>query len=139
MPTRKLRRRRQTDRRHEYEYVLVDEEGREVEVVGDDNGGAPASVAKETRKNAPVRAGAREIPPPSWRRVGKRALIFAPLMFLTVYFLAGDELNTQEKVMQTIFLLAIFLPFSYALDAITYRTWKRRAEREAAGGPKRKR
>ena len=140
MPTRKQRRRRQKGRRHEYEYVYVDEEGREVEVAPEENGAAPKSArAASAPKGARSRGATREIPPPSWRRVLKRGLIFAPLMFITVHFLAGDDLDTGQKLAQTAFLLLIFLPFSYVLDSMTHRMYRRRIEREAGGGASKKR
>lgn len=130
MPSRKQRRRQAKERRHEYEYVYVDEEGRELEV-------DPAEV--EERRNGkakrpePARAsgrGGRTVQPPSWNRVGKRALIFAPLMFVTVMLLGGDELGTTGIVAQTLVLLAIFLPFSYFMDSLTYRAYQRRLNRD---------
>jgi hypothetical protein len=140
MPTRKQRRRREKGRRHEYEYVYVDEDGREVEVAPEENGAAPkAARTAAPQKSGRGRAGMREIPPPSWRRVLKRGLIFAPLMFLTVHFLAGNELDTAQELAQTAFLLLIFLPFSYALDSMTHRMYRRRVEREASGAAPKKR
>jgi hypothetical protein len=140
MPTRKQRRRREKGRRHEYEYVYVDDEGREVEIAPEENGSAPkATRAASAQKGARTRAGTREIPPPSWRRVLKRGLIFAPLMFVTVHFLAGNDLNTMQKLAQTAFLLLIFLPFSYVLDSMTHRMYRRRVERDAGGTATKKR
>ena len=122
MPTRKQRRRRAKERRHDYEYVYVDEEGREVEVDEQD-----PKAPKSKNSRAPVRGrGGRKIDPPSWTRVGKRALIFAPLMFLTIRFLGKGE-PLQASVLQTIFLLLVFLPFSYVMDSFLYRTYQRRA------------
>jgi hypothetical protein len=123
MPSRKQRKRRAKDRRHEWEYVYVDEAGEEVEVEDE-----PIS---QNGKRSPQRAktkssGQREVQPPSWRKVGKRGLLFAPLMFLTVTFLSGDLTMTQRLV-NTAFLLAFFLPFSYAMDALMYRMYKKRA------------
>ncbi len=130
MPSRKQRRRRQKDRRHDWEYVYVDDAGHEVEVP-DDDGERPISrngkrTAQPSRKSNT--GGMREVPPPSWRRVGKRGLIFAPLMFLTVTFLSGN-LTTEQRVVNTVFLLAFFLPFSYAIDALMYRMYKKRTAR----------
>ena len=68
----------------------------------------------------------REVQPPSWRRVGKRGLIFAPLMFLTVTFLSGN-LTVAQRLVNTVFLLAFFLPFSYAIDALMYRMYRKRS------------
>jgi hypothetical protein len=126
MPSRKQRRRQAKERRHEYEYVYVDDEGREVEL-------DPGEM--EERRNGkaarPERAasGGRTVQPPSWNRVGRRALIFAPLMFLTVYLLGRNDLSATQMVVQTLVLLAIFLPFSYFMDSITYRAYQRRLNR----------
>jgi hypothetical protein len=126
MPTRKQRRRRAKERRHEYEYVYVDEEGREVDVEGDE-------VEEKSRRNGraprPVTRGGRVIEPPSWSRIGKRGLLFAPLMFLTITLIdRGTSLSV--RLINTLMLLAFFLPFSYLMDRMLYRASVRRAERE---------
>ena len=120
MPTRKQRRRRAKERRHEYEYVYVDEEGREVDVEADE-GKAPE---RKDKRPASGRGG-RVIEPPSWSKVGKRALIFGPLMFITIRLLERGE-PIAASLFRTIFLLLIFLPFSYVMDAVMYRTYRRR-------------
>ena len=124
MPSRKQRKRRAKDRRHEWEYVYVDETGEEVEAPEDE----PISQngKRLPQRTKPKASGQREVQPPSWRKVGKRGLLFAPLMFLTVTFLSGDLTMTQRLV-NTAFLLAFFLPFSYAMDALMYRLYKKRA------------
>jgi hypothetical protein len=126
MPSRKQRRRRQKDRRHEWEYVYVDDAGREVEAPDEES---PISRNGKRAAQQPRKAkasGMREVQPPSWRRVGKRGLIFAPLMFLTVTFLSGN-LTVAQRLVNTVFLLAFFLPFSYAMDALMYRMYKKRS------------
>jgi hypothetical protein len=122
MPTRKQRRRRAKDRRHEYEFVYVDEEGREVEVA------EAAEKRKQAEKRPPpkTRTG-RVIEPPSWSRVGRRALIFAPLMFLTIRLLERDE-SIGSSIGRTAFLLALFLPFSYVMDSMLHRSHVRRTQ-----------
>jgi hypothetical protein len=124
MPSRKQRRRRAKERRHEWEEVWVDEEGNEIDPPPEDDQG-PSSNAK--RASAPTRqqSGRRNVQPPSWRRVGKRGLIFAPLMFLTVSFLSSN-LTIAQRIANTVFLLAFFLPFSYAMDAFMYRMFVKR-------------
>ncbi|HET8872772.1 MAG TPA: hypothetical protein VFM83_03735 [Gaiellaceae bacterium] len=125
MPSRKQRRRRAKERRHEWEDVWVDEEGNEVEPPAE--GDIQSRNGKRTTAPAKRQAsGRRVVQPPSWTRVGKRALIFAPLMFLTVSFLSSD-LTLVQKVLNTLFLLAFFLPFSYAMDAFMYRMYTRRS------------
>jgi hypothetical protein len=124
VPTRKQRRRREKDRRHNYEYVYVDEEGREVEV-------APDDVPNEKRRNgdarpAAVGRGGRKIEPPSWSRVGKRALWIGPLMFLALTLLGGSGLGWAQRLSQTMLMLALFLPVSYFMDRTIYRASVRR-------------
>lgn len=125
MASRKQRRRRAKDRRHEWEYVYVDESGEEVETPEE------ASVLSRNGKRTaqerkPKRSGMREVQPPSWRRVVKRGLLFAPLMYLTV-MVFGNDLTVAQRLVNTAFLLAFFLPFSYAMDAFMYRLYRRRA------------
>lgn len=130
MPSRRQRRRRDKSRRHEYEYVLVDEGGTELEVVEPET---RTKSAKADRKR-PAQRGrgrGREVQPPSWNRVGRRALIFAPLMFVVVYLLGGQKVSLVGKLAETVFLLAFFLPFSYVMDAIAYRAYRKRLERNS--------
>jgi len=123
MPTRKQKRRREKDRRHEYEYVYVDDEGHEVEV---DEPEPKAARSKNGRPVARTRSG-RKIDPPSWSRVGRRALIFAPLMFITIRLLERGE-PLAASVFRTVFLLLVFLPFSYVMDSFLYRSYQRRTQ-----------
>ncbi|MGZ4383981.1 MAG: hypothetical protein ACXVY3_05245 [Gaiellaceae bacterium] len=85
MATKKQRRRREKDRRHDYEFVYYDEEGNEVEVE------APKSVEKAPAARKPAaRAAARngrvrsvKAPkPPSWRTVGRYGVLIFALLFL---------------------------------------------------------
>jgi hypothetical protein len=130
MPSRKQRRRRAKERRHEWEEVWVDDEGNEVEPPGDDE---PSRNGKRAAAPPRRQSGGRQVQPPSWRRVAKRGLIFAPLMFLTVSFLSS-ELSLVQKIGNTVFLLAFFLPFSYAMDVLMYRMFLKRGG--AAAGRK---
>ena len=140
MPSRKQRRRRQKERRHEYEYVYVDEEGREVEVPEDEQQPTSAPAArgqKGSARNAarPARA-ARRVDPPSWNRVGKRALFLGPVMFILIN-LIGRNLSFAARVYQAVLLLALFLPFSYFMDSLMYRSYLKRTG--AAPPPSRRR
>ena len=121
MPTRKHRRRRAKEFRHEY--VWEDAEGNELEP--DE---VPAQKAGTTPgKRAPAPSG-REPQPPSWRRTLKRGLIFAPIMFVTVMVLSSD-LPLAQQISQTALIVAIFVPFSYLLDGLFYRSAKKRQAR----------
>ena len=130
MPTKKQIRRQQKLKRHEYEEVYVDEEGNELapEVAEELVSATPTRNAKPARAE-PVRRGGRSIEPPSWRRTGKRTLLFFPLMLLTVFLVADDEATTLLKVGQALTLMAFFLPFSYFMDTMVWRAAQRRLER----------
>src|SRR5215210_1545898 len=144
MPTRKQRRKRQKDLRHEYEYVYVDEAGNEVEDAPDES---PADSrrrnGKREAKPSPGKGRqsarpARPVPPPSWRRVGKRALFFGPLIFL-----AFSALNSGQPVLGRLAVAAVytafFLPFMYLMDRALYRAYLRRTGQEPPPRQPRKR
>jgi hypothetical protein len=139
VPSRKQRRRREKERRHEYEYVYVDEEGREVEVdEADDQAAAPPRGQRSGDRRPAARSArtARRVDPPSWNRVGKRALFLGPVMFILIN-LVGHELSYAQRVYQTVILLALFLPFSYLMDSMLYRSYLKRTG--AAQPPQRRR
>jgi hypothetical protein len=133
VPTKKQRRRQEKNRRHEWEYVYVDQEGQEVEV-------DPAELKKrekEPKAARPAAAGRRtdargrpmrQIEPPSWRRVFRRALIFTPI-FIAVLLVLNREGSVYARVGAAIPLLIVFIPFSYFTDRLAYRTYQRRLER----------
>jgi ferric-dicitrate binding protein FerR (iron transport regulator) len=121
MPTRKQRRRRAKEHRHEY--VWEDAEGNELE---------PDDV-RERAPSAPTRARAasrtgREPQRPSWTRTLKRAAIFAPIMFFVVSVLSKD-LSIADRVVQTVLVVLVFIPFSYFLDGFFWRAYQRRVGR----------
>ena len=124
MPSRKQRRRRAKERRHEWEEVWVDDEGNELEAPPDDD--APARAERRAAGPARRQPATRAVQPPSWRRVGKRALIFGPVMFLLVSFVSS-ELTLTERIVQAAMLIAFFLPFSYFMDSLMYRMFMRRS------------
>ncbi len=47
-------------------------------------------------------------------------------MLITVLLLAGDNITTVQKVVQTLVLMAVFMPFSYFMDSVVYRSHQRR-------------
>ena len=152
MPSRKQRRRRQKDRRHEYEYVYVDDEGQELAVdeaepqIAQQNGAGkkrdkpsgsgsrPGSKPRASQRGK----GAREVHPPSWSRVLKRAGVFAPFMFASIY-LIDRKLGLPGTLLVTAQMLAVFIPFSYLMDRTLYRRFVRQSEAAAAAKPARRR
>lgn len=136
MPTRKQRRKRQKELRHEWEEVYLDPEGRELEPeeVEEIVPPKPKPDARRRESTARGRQGqqassrrTRDIQPPSWRRVLKRTAIFAPLMYVFLYLVSrNDDLAPSQLLVQTVMLMLLFLPFSYLMDTFTYRLWKKR-------------
>ena len=59
--------------------------------------------------------------PPSWRKTLKRGLLFFPLMLITVMLL-GKDLTLAQQVFQTVVLMGFFLPFSYFMDSMMWRS-----------------
>ena len=47
-------------------------------------------------------------------------------MLMTVFLIAGDNVTTLGKIVQTIALMAFFLPFSYFMDTMVWRAAQRR-------------
>ena len=88
----------------------------------------PRSPAKKSQPKSGTksRSGRGTPQPPSWQRVVKRGAIFAPIFFATVLLLAGDSLKWQGAIVQTLFLLAVFVPFSYFMDRIMWRSQQKR-------------
>jgi hypothetical protein len=137
MPTKKQRRRDAKARRHEYEYVYVDDEGNEVEVAADE-----MRQEREARRDAKPRkteaskqqgrtGGRRTIEPPSWRRSARRAVIFGPLLVIAM-MLFNRNLTLAQQVFPAVFLIAFFIPFSYFTDSLAYRMYQKRLARQNA-------
>jgi hypothetical protein len=151
MPSRKQRKRRQKERRHEYEYVYVDGEGQELDPdeVDEDAVVAPkpatratttkdkaGPAARKTGAKGGARAGAkagaaniRPVPPPSWKRVARRGAIFAPFMLLAIALL-GRGLSWPARILETVWLIVLFVPFSYMIDRMMYRRYLRQIGEE---------
>jgi hypothetical protein len=134
VPTKKQRRRQQKNRRHEWEYVYVDEEGQEVELdpaelrrTKDEKDRTRTATATTARSKSGGRVG-RQIEPPSWRRVWKRALFIGPLFIIVLLLLNRDQ-SPAARIAPAVFLLVFFIPFSYFTDTLAYRMYRKRLER----------
>jgi hypothetical protein len=137
MATKKQRRRRQKERRHEYELVYVDDEGQEVD--GPEEAPkpekAPAPGSKSAAKAAPPAAkpkqGERVIQPPSWERVGKRALLFAPFIVIFFYLTRPANDSYGAFMLRSLPLLIMLVPFMYLVDTMAYRSYQKRLAKRA--------
>lgn len=132
MATRKQRARRAKTFRHDYGFVVADEEGNEVEVSGADvrakgkNDGGAAGSPKAGSKAPPKRASAtREPPAPSWNRALKRGLPWGLAAGL------GLSLISHTSIVVGVVYAAAFVPLMYWTDTFMYRRFQRRKE----GGP----
>ena len=137
MPTRKQRRRNQKARRHEYEYVYLDEEGNEVpveqsELRAERNGQRDSKPGKSGAggRGAAGRGGGsgRKVEPPSWRRSARRALLFGPILVVAMMLLNRGQPLAQQ-IFPAVFLIAFFIPFSYFTDSLAYRMLQKRLAR----------
>jgi hypothetical protein len=126
MPTRKQRRRRAKELRHEY--VWEDEEGNEL-----DQDEIRERAPSGSPRARPAARGGRAPQQPSWARTLKRAGIFAPIMFVVVS-LISKNLTLADRAVQTALVVLVFIPFSYFLDGFFWRAYQRRVGRVEHSG-----
>jgi len=124
MPNRKQRRRREKELRHEY--VWEDAEGNEL---ASEDAPSRKATSSSTRPAAAGRRG-REPQPPSWRRTFRRGAIFIPVMFVVISILSKN-LSLLDRLVQTLLIGIVFIPFSYLLDGLFWRSYQRRLARAA--------
>ena len=130
MPSRKQRRRRAKERRHEYEVVYVDDDGNEVEPPSEadakrDRGAKVARASKNGKGGRPV----REAKEPSWQRSVKRALLFFPLFFI-VFSFVNKGASIESRLIASLGYSALFVPLTYMMDRTAYRSYLRRSGRD---------
>jgi len=139
MPTRKQRRRRSKDFRHDVRVFEVDEEGNEVPIAElrarDDKSKAPAAKGKQkqparTKSGRPI----REVSPPSWERAFKRGGLMGALMLVAFLFLFKSA-PIELRVAWGAFYALAFIPLTYWIDRTAYRTYLRRTSRQADKKP----
>jgi hypothetical protein len=139
MPSRKQRRRAAKSKRHEYEFVYVDDEGNELDEVPEElleaeqakssRNGSKATPAKR-QQQTPARGARRQPPPPSWNRAIKRALLLGAVVFVLFSFTAKGTASHRyvAALIPAVIYTALFIPFTYALDRFAYRRWLARQE-----------
>jgi hypothetical protein len=130
MATKKQRRRREKLHRHDYEYVVETEEGKEVVVTPTRTEKAAGTTQKTPGQIVDQRG--RVINPPSWRRALKRGAIFGPIMFVFILFIGGGSVSLAAKIVNALVLIAIFIPFTYLMDKVIYKQVLKRQARAAA-------
>jgi hypothetical protein len=123
MPSRKQRRRREKLKRHEYEYVIETEEGEEIPVERPNERERKTPQVRDGKPRAGVvldRRG-RPIPKPSFQRSARLTLFIFPILLLVLY-LSSPHASTVAKFANALLLAVFFIPMSYMMDAMRYRS-----------------
>lgn len=144
MATRKQRRREAKSKRHDYEFVYVDDDGNEVDPGPDElesakvdrperrNGAKPATGKKPLSQR-----GGRAPQPPTWRRSFRRAALLGIIVFFLFALGAKNKSGGYASAAALALLYTgLFVPFTYAIDRFAYRRWQARQD---AGGSAKKR
>jgi hypothetical protein len=135
MPTRKQKRRHAKSKRHEYEFVYVDDEGNEVDAPPEEeqrherrNGSKPTATPA---KKAPPQRGARRAPqPPSWQRAAKRAVLLGAVVFV-LFGVLGKSHNYASAAVFALAYTVLFIPFTFTIDRFAYRRWQQRQQQQS--------
>ncbi len=130
MATQKQRRKRAKEQRHAYDLVEIDGEGNETVLsaseLKSETSSKPSPTSADRKGGTKSRSPRGTAQPPTWGRVLKRGAIFAPIFLATVMLLGRGRLTLAGAIIQTIFLLAIFVPFSYVMDRMVWRSHEKR-------------
>jgi hypothetical protein len=139
MPSRKQRRRREKSFRHEYETVLLDDEGNEIPVDPEELRQQRAerekqrAQARPAKGSAPAKRGGRatrEPPLPTWNRALKRGGTIGAVMFVAFVFVLKGGSQSSRAAIAVIYGVA-FVPLTYWIDRGVYRNWQKRQARAA--------
>jgi hypothetical protein len=138
MPSKKQRRRREKTFRHEYETVLLDAEGNEVEVDPDElraeREEKRAAKAKPASKGKQASRGGRPQrvpPPPTWERALKRGALMGGVMLFAFVFIFKDA-PLPLRIGWGLLYGAAFVPLTYFIDRTAHRTYLKRQARKAS-------
>jgi hypothetical protein len=131
MPTRKQRRRREKDFRHDVRVFEVDEEGNEVALAElrtpEERKPKVKQQGKQPRnaKGRPIR-----VPPEaSWQRAFRRGGLMGGAMLLAFLFLFKNASLPLRIAWGSFYALA-FIPLTYWIDRTAYRTYLRRVAKQ---------
>ncbi len=130
MPSRKQRRRREKSFRHEYETVLLDEEGNETPIAElreeREKERADRKPAKAPAKGAAKRQRTvREPPAPTWRRAFRRGGLMGAAIFVAFVFVLHGGSTLSRAAIAIVYAIA-FIPLTYWVDRLAYRSFQKR-------------
>jgi hypothetical protein len=126
MATKKQRRRRAKDLRHEYEYVYIDEEGNEIEVE------QPPAPRKERERKAvaskngrPAR-GVRPVKPPNFRYMRKQALVFYVILLAAFLIIPSKGMTIYGAALLAAIYSLLMMPVMWMMQRTMYRSYLKR-------------
>jgi len=135
MPTKKQRRRRAKGLRHEYDFVLLDEEGKEVPLDPEERRAEreqKAAAKPKPRSGRGTQTGRarnlREPPQPTWERAFRRGGLMGGLMLVAFIFVFKNGPIGSRVAIGLVYGVA-FVPLTYFVDRTAYRAYLRRLER----------
>jgi hypothetical protein len=138
MPTRKQRRRRDKDFRHDVRVFEVDGEGNEVPIAElrareEPKAKAKAAPAKGAKQRGTAKGGRalREPPQPSWNRALRRGGLMGAAMLIAFLFLFKNA-SLPLRIAWGVFYAVAFIPLTYWIDRTAYRGYLRRAAKQTA-------
>ena len=137
MSTRKQRRRRAKDFRHDMRVFEVDEEGNEVALAELRTPDERKPKVKQQQAKAKSKSGRpiKEPPLPSWRRAVRRGGTMGGLMLLAFLFVLKSGPLPQRIGIGLFYGLA-FIPLTYWIDRVAHRSYLRRSAAAKQPNPK---
>jgi hypothetical protein len=130
MPTRKQRRRRAKDFRHDMRVYEIDEEGNEVALAELRTPDAPKRKVKQAPAKSKSGRVMKEPPLPSWRRAIRRGGTMGALMLVAFLFVLKSGPLPQRIGIGVFYGLA-FIPLTYWIDRTAHRTYQRRLAKQS--------
>jgi len=134
MPTRKQRRRRDKDFRHDVRVFEVDEEGNEIpiaELRAREEKEKPKPEKQQAKPSSRGGRSIREVQPPSWERALKRGGLMGGAMLVVFIFLLRNG-PVAQRVAIGVFYAVAFVPLTYWIDRTAYRSYLKRANRHSS-------
>ncbi|HXK15596.1 MAG TPA: hypothetical protein VNH45_13765 [Gaiellaceae bacterium] len=132
MPTRKQRKRRAKDFRHDMRVFEVDAEGNEIALaeLRTPDERKPKVRQQQTKGKSRSARPIKEPPLPSWNRAIKRGGTMGGLMLVAFLFVLKSGPLPQRIGIGVFYGLA-FIPLTYWIDRTAYRTYQRRLAKQA--------
>lgn len=130
MATRKQKRRREKELRHEYEVVYLDSEGNEVEPDEAETAREPKKAARNgagrPRSQPKTARSGREPQPPSWQRSIRRGALFLPFILVFIYLTNRNNASPGGIAFVIVLFTVMVIPLGYYTDYLLWRSYQKR-------------